>query len=113
MLQDGAVAQRPVLATARAGAGGAHQRSPQNDGDEIDQHGPGKPPQGTRGKPFGIDGDGGSGHEGKLRMQHPSVEQARGGGLSGGRVSQLSIVNRLDLEELSEKTTAGSSTTAR
>ena len=64
VLQHSAVAQRPMGAAACAGAGGADQRAPQNDGDEIDQHAPGEAAQGSRWLAFGIDGDCEGGHEG-------------------------------------------------
>lgn len=40
-LDDGAVAERPVISTTRAGAGGAYGCSPENDGDVVDQDSPG------------------------------------------------------------------------
>jgi hypothetical protein len=63
MLDDGAIAEWPVIAATRASAGGAHQRSTQEHDDEVHQYAPGKSAQGGRWKALGFDGTGGSGHE--------------------------------------------------
>src|SRR5271157_335139 len=78
VLDHRAVAQRPVVAAACSRAGGAHQRAPQDHGDEVNQHAPGKAAQGGRGKALSGDGNGGSRHKARLRMEPISVEQAAG-----------------------------------
>ena len=50
VLKDGSVAERPVIAAACAGAGGADHGSPENDGDEIGEHGPGEAAKSGRGQ---------------------------------------------------------------
>src|ERR1035437_1518463 len=78
VLQNGAVAERPMVATAGSGAGGAHQGSPKDDGDEISKNSPCKATQGGRRKQSCIHGKGGCRHEESLRMELTSVEQGAG-----------------------------------
>jgi len=48
VLNDGAVAQRPVIAATRARPRRAHHRAPKDNGDEIGQDNPGKAVQRSR-----------------------------------------------------------------
>lgn len=59
MLNDGAVAERPVVAAAGAGASGANRGSPDNDSDVVSEHAPGESPESCGGA--GCRGDGSCG----------------------------------------------------
>ena len=66
MLDDGAVAERPVVAAAGAGACGADGGAPDDDGDVIGEDTPGEAAQ-SRGWAGGGDGGGSSGGHANIR----------------------------------------------
>jgi hypothetical protein len=59
MLNDGSVAEGPVVAASCAGAGGTDSRSPDDDGNVIGEYCPGEAPQ--RGGRAGCRGSGNGG----------------------------------------------------
>jgi hypothetical protein len=54
-LQDSAVAERPMVAAACARAGGADQRAPEDDGDEVGKNAPRETAKSGGRNPLGVD----------------------------------------------------------
>jgi hypothetical protein len=69
MLDDGSVAERPMVAASRAGAGGADSGSPDDDSDVVGEDSPGKAAE-RGGRTYGCgSGIGGSDHGGVPKAQ--------------------------------------------
>jgi hypothetical protein len=62
VLHEGAVAERPMIAAASAGAGGADCGTPDDDGNIVSEHAPGEASQGCRRAGGGSGSGGGCDH---------------------------------------------------
>ena len=112
MLDDGSVAERPVVAAAGTRAGGANGGSPDDDGDVVGEDAPGETAErarGLRGKARGRNG-GGGGHAGSPKLdfspRRREVWQCVQPRLEEGFFLFL-ILRRRAMADLSSKKTAG------
>ena len=75
VLDDYAVAERPVFAAAVARAGCPDQSAPDDDGYEVGQHAPGKAAEGRRWEAIYMGGSGSGRHDHVLRNGPFSLDQ--------------------------------------
>jgi hypothetical protein len=110
VLDQGSVAEGPVVATASAGAGGADGRSPNDDGDVVGEDGPGEAAERAgrlRGGACGRNG-GGGGHAGssKFDFSPRRGERWQSAQLRPERAFFF-ILRRRGIADFSSKKTAG------
>ncbi len=74
VLHEGAVAERPVVAAAGAGAGGADRGTPDDDGDVVSEHAPGEASQGCRRAGGGNDARSCGGHVSVRRVNFSPLD---------------------------------------